>query len=94
MSLQVEHGWVPSTILEPLPPEVISGDEDIEPRDETDFDTKNRRYTTAFGNQDLMTHQVIHVHVCVHVFTCTLVHVHVCLYVCVYVYVHVMYMYM
>lgn len=56
---QVEHGWVPSTILEPLPPEEISGDEDIEPRDETDFDTKNRRYTTAFGNQDLMTHQVI-----------------------------------
>ena len=64
--MQIEHGWVPSTILEgPLPPEILFSDEDDHlPSEEIDQglpDIGNRRNTSiaANGNKDIASQQVI-----------------------------------
>ena len=57
---QVEHGWVPSSILELLPPPTTNEDEADGPslsQDELGSDQSTRRHTTTFDNYDI-SHQV------------------------------------
>lgn len=57
---QVEHGWVPSSILELLPPPSNDEDEEDGPslsQDELGSDIRTRRHTAALDNYDI-SHQV------------------------------------
>lgn len=57
---QVEHGWVPSSILELLPPPSNNEDEvdgSSLSQDELGSDKRTRRYTANLDNYDI-SHQV------------------------------------